>query len=140
MYGLMIALMSVLHQPTVAFAGDSVLVTVAVADNAAPQAVTVDSVEFYVEITGLINGSRSKRVAKVPGTTSAVLSYSINTWSPNQTRGGKYGARLGHTESGVTAWSAWTYVTSPGWSYTRVIAAPAQPDSTKVTNPSTGLN
>ncbi len=126
--------------PVVTVAGDSVLVTIALTDNATPQAVSVDSVEFYCEITGMVGGGRTKKVAKVAGTTTATLAYALSIWAPNQTKGGKYGARLGHTESGVTAWSAYTYVTSPGWSYTRTVAAPDAPETLKVSNPSTSLN
>jgi hypothetical protein len=127
--------------PSVTVAGDSVIVVVALADNAVPQAAGVDVVEFYADIAG--GGTANIRkvvVAKAAGVTTGRLAWPLSAWTANQTRGGQIGARLGNTEGVVTAWSDWTFSAAGAWSYTREVPAPAAPEVDKVTLQSAGLN
>ena len=131
--------MELLLALAMAFAGDSVVVTFEVADNAAAQ--VVDSVGCYAEITPLGGGTiRTATVPKTAGVTVCRIAYPLSFWSPNQALGGVVGARLGNEEGGVTAWSEWTYTAADSWSYTRTVQAPAPPEADKVTVESVELN
>ena len=137
---LLIALTAFFAAPTasVTVAGDSVVIVVAVADNATPQTTTVDSVGIRIDRVNCISCPRSVTVAKVAGVTSARFAYPLSMWTPNQTWSGKIGARLAHVEEGEVAWSAWTDVTN-GWTYTRTVPTPNAPEAGTVTS-SVGLN
>lgn len=128
-------------QVTVAVAGDSVIVTVAVADNAAAQPSSVDSVGVYIEITGLGASSiRTATEAHVAGGTMHRFAYPLSLWTPGQTRSGIVGARLGHTDGTAAVWSEWVYTTAPTWSYTRGAVAPNPPEAGTVSAATATLN
>jgi hypothetical protein len=142
MHALWLTLSLVFGNPvSVTVAGDSVVVVVALADNAAPQAVGVDVVEFYADIAGGgTAGIRKVVVAKQAGTTTGRMAWPLSGWTANQTKSGQIGARLGNVEGAVTAWSDWTFSAAGAWSYTREVPAPSAPEVDKVTLQSAGLN
>lgn len=126
--------------PTVTVGGDSVVVTVSVADNAS-QPVSVDSVGFYIEITGAgSSGIRVASTAHVAGVTTHRFAYPLTLWAPNQTLSGIVGSRLGHVEGAVVAWSNWVYTTAPTWSFTRTVPAPNVPAAGTITASPAALN
>jgi hypothetical protein len=62
----------------VAFVGDSVVITVTLIDNVAPQPVSVDSVGFFIDRTGCLSCQKTLTVAKQAGTTSARFAYPLS--------------------------------------------------------------
>ena len=123
---------------TVTVAGDSVIVTVAVADNAS-QPVAVDSVRFYIEIDrGVIGGitdTMTATEAHTAGTTTHRFAYPLSLWGAGQTLGGRVGAMNGRVAAGCggVCWSGWSYSANPGWSYTLDATAPDAPSGISAT-------
>lgn len=141
MYSLFTAL-TVLFPTTTAttmFAGDSVIITVALIDNAAPQPVSVDSVGFFIDRTGCLSCQKTLTVAKQAGTTTARFAYPLSSWAPNETKTGPVKVRLAHVEAPVTAWTAYTQLAT-GWSFTRAVPTPAVPDANAISVPTVVLN
>ena len=140
MYSLLTAFAFLLAPAThVAVAGDSVVITVALVNNATPQTVTIDSVGFYVDRTGCFSCPMTQTLVKQAGTTTARFAYPLSAWGPNATLGGAVKVRLAQVEAPVTAWSAYTTF-APGWSYTRTVPTPAVPDANAISVPAVGLN
>ncbi len=138
-----LALLSCLITPpsaTVTVAGDSVVLVVAVADNATPQAVSVDSVAARADI-GAFGSELARTVVKSAGVTTIRFAWAKANWGANQTRGSTIKVKLGRIAAGCAGgvcWSAET--TGPTWSYTLDATAPAVPEAGAITVQSVGLN
>ena len=130
MLALLLSLCTIM--PCVTVAGDSVVIQVALADNASP--VVADSVEFYIDMASQASIKKAV-VAKVPGTTTARFAYALTAWSVGQTKGGQIGARY----KAAAGASDWTFSPTNAWTYTRQ-ALPAAPEADKLTVQSVGLN
>lgn len=132
----------ILHA-TATLAGDSVVVMMQYAD--AANVVSVDTVEFAVDLNGAFGSARTAHVAKVAGSvTTGRIAYALSEWGSGQTKGSAVKVRLAHVGSdpGVctagVCWSAQT--TGPNWSYTRDATAPNAPAAADITVQSVGLN
>jgi hypothetical protein len=131
--------------PCVTVAGDSVIVVVAVADNATAQTVAVDSVEVTAHFTPDPTKTQVKRVAKSAGSTSVRFAFPLTLWTPGNTRGGPVSVRLGRIAActGGVCWSGETMKGSHGawaWSYLLDATAPAPAEVLKITVTPAALN
>lgn len=148
MYSLLAALCTAFHPtPTVAvaFAGDSVIVTVSVADNAVAQTVSVDSVKVTVQLTPIANSSKTQTLPHAAPTVFR-FAYPLSLWAPGQTLGGPIDIRLGHIGAGCAPSACWSGIYTKGsagawaWGYLLDNRAPNPAEPGAVTVPSVGLN
>jgi len=129
----------------VTVAGDSVIVTLSLADNTAAQPVSVDSVEFTVTLTP-VGASSTKTVRVAHGSPStASVAYPLTLWAPGQTLGGPVTVRLGRINAACAGGVCWSTIGQYGsgsawaWGYTLDTQAPNPPENGKLTV-SAGLN
>ena len=125
---------------TVTVAGDSVVLTVAIADDLGSQPVSVDSLLVRADI-GAFGSELVARVAKVAGeVTVARLAWDKAHWAPNQTRGSAIRVTAGHVGdcAGGVCWGPETE--GPAWSYFRDATAPVAIPAEAITVQSVGLN
>jgi len=123
-------------------AGDSVIIELELADNAAPQPVAVDSVKFHVDLGATAGGApilqRTVTVAKASGTTSGRLAYALDSiWSGGAlvTKGGRIGSSLcrngANPACSTITWKGTT--ASPAWTFTLDQRPPNPPESATLT-------